>query len=81
MHDAATLESRGVPTAPVVTTAFVEEAHLQRAALGMDDLEPAVVAHPVSTLSDEQLEARARQAAPQVLRLLTGTGPDAAPTV
>lgn len=72
MHDSATLESLGIPSAPIVTTTFVKEAQHQRAALGMDDLEPAVIEHPLSTLSAEQIEERARAAAPQVRRILLG---------
>lgn len=71
MHDTARLEQRGVPTAVIVTAAFVEEAEVQRAALGADDLEPVVITHPLSTLSEEEIEERAREAAPQLERVLT----------
>lgn len=72
MHDAATLEGLGVPTAPIVTTEFIEEARLQRDALGMRDLEPAVIDHPLSTLSEEQIHERAEAVAPQCRRVLLG---------
>jgi len=39
---------------------------VQRAALGLDELAPVVVTHPLSTLSNDQLLERAREAAPQV---------------
>ncbi len=71
MHDTARLEQRGVPTAVIVTAAFVEEAEVQRAALGADDLEPVVITHPLSTLSEEEIEERAKEAAPQLERVLT----------
>jgi hypothetical protein len=51
---------------------FEHEAAVQRAALGMDALKPVVVTHPLSTLTAEQLDARAREAAPQVVAILTG---------
>ena len=35
MHDAVELEGAGVPTAVIVTEAFLHEAQVQRAALGM----------------------------------------------
>ncbi|MBI3025119.1 MAG: hypothetical protein HYY66_05485, partial [Candidatus Tectomicrobia bacterium] len=54
------------------TEAFLHEAQVQRAALGMEGAEPAVIAHPLSTLSDAQIGERARQAAPQVKRALLG---------
>jgi len=42
----------------------------------MASLVPVVVAHPLSTLTLEQLDARAREAAPQVLAAWQGTGRD-----
>ena len=72
MHDAVALEGAGVPAAVIVTEQFLHEAKVQRAALGMEGVEPAVIAHPLSTLSDDQIGERARQAAPQVKRALLG---------
>jgi hypothetical protein len=55
----------GRPAAVVVTTEFVHEAEVQRAALGMPDLNPVVIDHPLSTISDADIDARAAQAAEQ----------------
>ncbi len=55
----------------VVTDAFVHEADIQRAALGLSTLEPVVIAHPLSTLSDQEIEARAAQAVTQIAGVLT----------
>jgi hypothetical protein len=41
----------------------VHEAEVQRAALGMPDLLPVVIDHPLSTLSEAEIDARAIQAA------------------
>jgi hypothetical protein len=60
------LEEFGVPAAVIVTTVFEHEAAVQRAALGMDALRPVVVTHPLSTLTADQLDARAHEAAAQV---------------
>jgi hypothetical protein len=38
---------------------------MQRAALGMPDLVPVVIDHPLSTLSDAEIDRRAEQALPQ----------------
>ena len=46
-----------------MTTEFLHEALMQRDALGMPDLAPVVIDHPLSTLSDAEIEDRARQAA------------------
>ena len=43
MHDGVRLETLNRPTAVVVTTEFLHEAEVQRAALGMDGLVPVVI--------------------------------------
>ena len=53
----------GRPTAVIVTTEFVHEAEVQRDTLGMRDLAPVVIDHPLSTLAEAEIEARAKQAA------------------
>jgi hypothetical protein len=76
MHDGISLESLGVPTAVIVTTEFLHEARVQRAALGMQGLVPVVIQHPLSSLSDEEIRGRAAQALEQVLGVWRGTQPD-----
>jgi len=66
------LEERGIPTAVIITAAFVREAELQRAALGADRLDPVVITHPLSTLSDDEIQARAAEAVTQVRTILLG---------
>jgi len=78
MHDGFSLESLGVPTAVIVTTEFVREARVQREALGMRELVPVVIRHPLSSLSDEEIRGRAAQAVAQVLAVWRGTQPDPA---
>ena len=72
MHDAMRLESLGLPAAVIVTTSFVHEARVQREALGMSDLVPVVIEHPLSSLSDEEIRSRAAQALPQVIAAWRG---------
>jgi hypothetical protein len=72
MHDGIALERLGRPTAVVVTREFVGEAALQRGALGMPDLAPVVIDHPLSTLSDTEIDARAAQAAEQAMAVWSG---------
>lgn len=67
------MEESGLPAAVIVTTVFEHEAAMQRAALGMEALRPVVVTHPLSTLTAEQLDARAHEAAPQALAIWQGT--------
>ena len=56
----------------IVTTEFVHEAEVQRDVLGMHDLAPAVIDHPLSTLTEAEIEARAEQAAGQCINLWLG---------
>ena len=72
MHDTVALKERGIPAAAIITEAFLEEARVQRAALGMPDLEPATIAHPLSTLSDEAIRGRAKVAVTQIELILCG---------
>ena len=72
MHDGVNLETQGVPTAVVVTAEFLHEAHVQRAALGMDGLDPVVIRHPLSTLSDDEINQRADDATAQAKNIWLG---------
>ncbi len=72
MHDAIDLEEHGIPTAVVVTTEFLHEAHVQRQALGMEELDPVVITHPLSTLSDAEIDGRVDQAVEQAKKILLG---------
>ena len=56
----------------IITTQFQREAELQRAALGMRDLVPVVIDHPLSTLTEAEIEARASRAAGQCIAVWLG---------
>jgi hypothetical protein len=70
------LETLGRPVAVVVTTEFLHEAHMQRDALGMPDLAPVVIDHPLSTLSDAEIAQRAEHAAVQCIGIWLGKDGD-----
>jgi hypothetical protein len=72
MHDGVSLEARNRPTAVVVTAEFLREAEVQRTALGMEGLVPVVIRHPLSTLTDAEIEARAADVATQAARIWLG---------
>ncbi len=59
-----------MPTAAIITAAFVREAEVQRAALGAEGLDTVVITHPLSTLTDAEIQSRADEAVPQVLAIL-----------
>jgi hypothetical protein len=62
----------GRPAAVVVTTEFLHEAEVQRDALGMPGLAPVIIAHPLSTISDGDIDARAAEAAEQAVAVWLG---------
>ena len=72
VRDAIALERIGIPTAAIVTTEFVQEAELQRSALGMDGLRPVVIRHPVSSITDPELAERVRQICVQAPQIWLG---------
>ena len=78
MHDGISLESLGVPSAVIVTSTFLHEARVQREALGMAGIVPVVIDHPLSSISDVEIRARAAQALAQVIGVWQGTQPDPA---
>jgi hypothetical protein len=61
IRDAVALEKLGIPSAAVITTEFVRETELTRGALGMPDFEPVVIDHPVSSITQGEVDARVQQ--------------------
>ena len=74
MHDGIAFEALSRPTAVVVTAEFRHEAVMQREALGMPDLAPAVIDHPLSILTEAEIAGRAHQAAAQCVAIWLGQG-------
>lgn len=72
LRDAIALEQRGVPTAVIVTTEFVKETVLTRQALGMIELEPVIISHPVSSITMEEVAQRVAQIFTQAQAVWTG---------
>ena len=73
MHDTVELETRGLPTAMIITSEFQLEATVQRDALGMTALDAVVIEHPLSSLTDDEIAQRAAEALPQIKAVwLTG---------
>ncbi|HVB18117.1 MAG TPA: UGSC family (seleno)protein, partial [Stellaceae bacterium] len=73
-HDGIALEALGLPAAVIVTMEFLHEAEVQRAALGMPDLIPVVIDHPLSTISEAEIDARAAMAAERAVQIWQGKG-------
>lgn len=70
MHDSILLEGLGVPTALLVTEAFVATAEHTAELAGAGGYRFAVLPHPLNRLTPEEVAERARLAVPRVLELL-----------
>jgi hypothetical protein len=61
VRDSIALERLGTPAACIITTEFVQETKLTRAAIGMPALVPVVIDHPVSSITAAEVAARVAQ--------------------
>jgi len=73
IRDAIALEKLGVPSAAIITTEFVRETELTRQAVGMKALEPVVISHPVSSITQEEVAQRVAQIKEQARQVWLGT--------
>ena len=71
MHDGIELDRRGVPAAVICTEEFVASSKAQAAICGNPLYRFAVVPHPIGSLTQAELQARAAAALPQVIAILT----------
>ncbi len=70
MHDGIELDDRGLPTAVLVTEPFIPTVKEIAKIRALPDYPFVVLEHPLGSLSDAELRRRARQAAPQIARIL-----------
>lgn len=74
VRDAIQLESRGLPSAVIITAEFEREMDLTRIALGMPALQPVVIDHPVSSITADEIAARVGQITKQAQAVWLGAG-------
>ena len=67
------LESRGIPSVGIATTAFVDAAASQSESLGLN-ASIMFVEHPIQDRTDAEIQALADQAVAEVLERLTTNG-------
>lgn len=72
IRDAVALERLGIPSAAIITTEFERETELTRRAIGMEGLIPIVIDHPVSSITQAEIESRAAQVALQAPKVWLG---------
>src|SRR5277367_625218 len=63
IRDSVALEKLGIPSAAIITTEFERETELTLRAIGMQDLIPVVINHPVSSITQAEVESRAARVA------------------
>jgi hypothetical protein len=71
VHDFADLEARGVVTAFLASTEFVDAAGAQARALGYAQIPAIFVPHPIQDRTDDEMRALADAALPEVLGAVT----------
>jgi hypothetical protein len=70
LHDAVSAERLGTPAVAIMTDAFVDGAELMARALGVPGYPFVVIAHPIASATDDELQAKARAAAEHAAQLL-----------
>jgi hypothetical protein len=67
------VEKLGIPSAAIITTEFVRETELIRQVLGMPNFEAVVIDHPVSSITQDEINARVRQIKQQAEKIWVAT--------
>ena len=70
MLDGILFEKKGVPAASIVTDLFEETGRAMAQAWGVPDYKFLSMVHPIANLTEEELDQRARDIVPQVVKLL-----------
>jgi hypothetical protein len=70
LADGILLERAGVPAVSICTDSFLAPARAMAKVYGFPGYEFVTVPHPVASLDQAQIEARARGVLPGVLRIL-----------
>ena len=59
-----------MPTASIITDVFMRTGDAMARSWGLKDFKFVAMPHPIANLTDEQLDQRARDITPQVVKLL-----------
>ena len=70
MLDGILLERRGVPSASIVTDVFEVTGRAMAEQWGVPTYTFLCMPHPIANLSEAELDQRAREIAPEVVKLL-----------
>ena len=70
MLDSIVFEQQGVPSASIVTDVFIRTGQAMARTWGLKDFRFLAMPHPIANLTPAELDERARDMAPQVVKLL-----------
>ncbi len=70
MLDGILFEKVGIPAASIVTDVFESTGHAMAQSWGVPEYKFLALPHPIANLTDAQLDQRAREIVPQVVKLL-----------
>ena len=70
MLDGIVLEKAGVPSASIVTDVFELTGRAMAEQWGVPTYRFLIMAHPIANLTEAELDQRAREMAPEVVKLL-----------
>jgi hypothetical protein len=68
--DGILLEKNGVPSASIVTDVFEKTGRAMAEQWGQPTYRFLAMPHPIANLTEDQLDQRAREMAPEVVKLL-----------
>jgi len=68
--DGTIFEKKGIQAAAILTDMFRRPGDAMARVAGFSDYQYATIKHPISSLNQEQIRARALEALPQVLAIL-----------
>ena len=70
MHDTTWFEVQGKPSVFIASSAFVDAAEKQAAALGLPEVRRIFVPHPIQDANDDEMRAKADAIVEQVIEAL-----------
>ncbi len=70
MLDSIVFEQQGVPSASIITDVFLNTGRAMARTWGLPEFRFLAMPHPIANLTDAELNARAAEIVPQVVKLL-----------
>jgi hypothetical protein len=68
--DSIVFEQQGIPSASIITHVFKKTGEAMAKTWGLNDFRFLSMQHPIANLTPDELDQRAREIVPQVVKLL-----------